>query len=148
MRFAFFHGDPFTVIIIPGLIALVVWVAVIVSTALLFYFSLKQKKVPALYFPLPYIIPVALLLVLLVFSTKGSDLYIVSYVSSFFLTLPWSALGLRVLRSLASPGTRVGDSIALLMAGAGLNTLILYGVGIVARVLKGRKREVSQPTGG
>ena len=144
MRFAFFHGDFFRVIIIPGLIALVVLVLVIVATAILVYDPLKRNKVPPLYFALPYFVLVAMLLVLLAISSKDSGLYSNSFVSSFCLTLPWSALGHWALHSLANPGSPVRDSVAVIAASAGVNTLILYGVGIVARVLKGRKLRASR----
>ena len=130
MRFAFFHGDPFTVLIIPGLIALLVGVALFVATALLFYISLTKNKLPPLYFTLPYVIPMALLFVLLAASSTGSGLYFISFGSSFGLSLPWSALGHWALRSGA------GDSAAIVVFGAVVNTIILYSIGIVARKLK------------
>jgi ABC-type sugar transport system permease subunit len=142
LRFAFFHGDPFTVLIIPALVALVVVVFVIVATAILVYDPLKQNKVPALYFALPYFIPVALILVLLAISSKGSGLHSISFVSSFFLTLPWSALGHWALDSLADPRSPVSDSAAVIVAAAGVNTLILYCLGIVARVVRKRRNQL------
>jgi len=138
LRFAFFHGDPFTVLFIPALVALVVGIAVVFTTALLFYSSSTRKKLPAIYFVLPYLLPVAVLLVLLAASSTGSDLYFISFGSSFFLTLPGSALGHWALRSLADSG-RAGDSVGVIVAGAGLNTMILNSVGIVARVLNKRR---------
>ena len=123
---------------IPGLVALVVGVGVLVTTASLFRRSSTQKKLPAIYFVLPYLIPVAVLLFLLAASSTGSGLSFISFGSSFLLTLPWSALGHWLMRQLSNSG-RVGDSVGLIVAGAGLNTMILYCVGIVARVLRKRR---------
>ncbi|HEX5704546.1 MAG TPA: hypothetical protein VFX97_15200 [Pyrinomonadaceae bacterium] len=143
MRFAFFHGDPITVLFIPGLVALVVGIAVIATTASRFRRSSTQKKLPAIYFALPYLIPVAVLLLLLAASSTGSGLSFISYGSSFLLTLPWSAVGHWLMRQLSNSG-RVEDSVGVIVAGAGLNTMILYCVGIVAGVLKKRRSLVKK----
>ncbi|MFY9622360.1 MAG: hypothetical protein WAM70_18790 [Pyrinomonadaceae bacterium] len=141
MGFAFFHGDPVTVLFVPGLVALGVGVAVLVTTASLFRRSSTQKKLPAIYFVLPYLIPVAVLLVLLAASSTGSGLSFISFGSSFLLTLPWSALGHWVLDQVHNSGP-VRDSVGVIVAGAGLNSMILYCVGIVARVLRKRRNQL------
>ncbi len=138
MGFAFFHGDPITVLFIPWLVALGVGVAVLVTTASLFRSSSSQKKLPAIYFVLPYLIPVAVLLFLLAASSTGSGLSFISYGSSFLITLPWSALGHWLMHQLSNSG-RVEDSVGVIVAGAGLNTIILYCVGMVARRLNKRR---------
>lgn len=138
MRFAFFHGDPVTVLFIPALLALGLGIAVFIITHLLFRSSLTQKKLPAFYFVLPYLIPVAVLLFLLAAGSTGSGLSFISYGSSFLLTLPWSALGHWLMHQLSNSG-RVDDSVGVIVAGAGLNTMILYCVGILAGVLRKRR---------
>lgn len=138
MRFAFFHGDPIIGLFIPALVALVVGIAVLGNTVSLFQRSSTQEKLPAIYFVLPYLIPVAVLLGLLAVSPTHSGLSYISFGSSFLLTLPWSALGYWLMNRLSNSG-RVEDSVGVIVLSAGVNTAILYCLGMVAGRLKKRR---------
>lgn len=134
MSLAFFHGDPFGVLIIPLLIALVLGVFIFIATAVLFY-RFRHSKLVALYLTLPYLITIVVLAVLFAVSATDSLLFFISFLSSFILTLPWSALGRAGLQSAFNPSLSRSEILAVFLIGAGLNALIVYGLGVMVRRL-------------
>jgi hypothetical protein len=126
---AFLHGEGIVLWIF-----LLVGVGVLVGAALLFYIWLRRTKLSALYLAFAYLIPVAVLCVLYAVSAD----YWLSLLS-YGLTLPWSALGFWGL--LAIPNSGFSDreldvlfAVVMLFC-AGVNAVILYGVGVMARRL-------------
>ena len=119
--------------VIALLITLLVTVGVLVGVPLLFYLWLRQTELPALYLALAYLLPVAVLCVLPSVAEAHSKLSSVSVLSSFILTLPWSALARWGLQVVSDPLLSDSEYAVMMLLCAGVNAVILYFVGVRVR---------------